>query len=51
MADLFVSFVAITPKPSQTATQSPVPSPATKGFSGLHSDLQATKIGTPGQPK
>lgn len=51
MADLFVSFVSITPKPSQTAVKSPAPAPAIKGFSGLHSDLQATKIGTPGQPK
>jgi hypothetical protein len=51
MADLFVSFVSITPKPSQTATPSATQSPATKGFSGLHSDLQATKLGTPSQPK
>lgn len=51
MSDLFVSLVAITPKPSQVSSQSPVSTPANQGIEGLHSDLQANKIATPGQPK
>lgn len=51
MSDLFVSLVALTPKPSSAPTQSPPSTPANQGIGGLHSDLQADKVVTPGQPK
>ena len=51
MADLFVSFVAITPKPSQVTPPASTVNPGGQDVGGLHSDIQANKVVTPGQPK
>jgi len=48
MSDLFVSVVAIVPKPSQATT----PTAVTKEVSGVHAQIQQNKVATPtGIPK
>ena len=48
MSDMFVSVVAIAPKPSQSVTTTS----ATKEVGGIHSQIQQNKVATPtGMPK
>ena len=47
MSDLFVSLVAIAPKPGQFTVQ-PGTGSNNQDFSGIHSDIQQNKVATPG---